>query len=185
MNSATRPASVALRRSHRADPRKPEQASRPLPRRRWRAMNTGRPGPGLRLNAPWTCGASPAPRLCRRRCRSAPSEVDIGAVRRAAKRLARAKRPLIIRGGGAEDASAELPPCPRCCKRRCSATATRPRVCRQPRSAERHFAPRLLIYGARPMFVSLRLRHELLIELRQRAIERARDLPRRRRSAGT
>ena len=57
-----------------------------------------------------------------RRCRVPAPQIDDDAVRRAAKRLGAAKRPLIICGGGAQDASAEVTALSRtCCRRRCSA----------------------------------------------------------------
>src|ERR1700729_4441315 len=86
--------------------RRPEQASR-LTAQLLQAMHTGRPGPAALECAMDVWGKSgsvtvqaPLP---------APSaKIDIGAVRRAAKRLGAAKRPLIICGGGAQDASAEV-----------------------------------------------------------------------------
>ena len=45
---------------------------------------------------------------CRRRCRSRRRKSTSDAVRAAAKLLGAAKRPLIVCGGGAQDASAEV-----------------------------------------------------------------------------
>ena len=91
---------------HSALIRKPEQASR-LTAQMLRAMRTGRPGPAA-LECPidvW--GKSGAVKLQAPLPVPAPA-IDLGAVRRAAKRLGSAKRPLIICGGGAQDASPEI-----------------------------------------------------------------------------
>ncbi|MGB7179540.1 MAG: thiamine pyrophosphate-dependent enzyme, partial [Xanthobacteraceae bacterium] len=72
-----------------------------------RAMNTGRPGPAALECAMDVWGKSGSATL-QAPLPVAPAEIDIGAVRRAAKRLGAAKRPLIICGGGAQDASAEV-----------------------------------------------------------------------------
>src|SRR5258708_7505477 len=73
-----------------------------------RAMGTGRPGPavlecaidvwGRSAPAPTIATPSPVP----------PPPIDADAVREAGKRLATAKRPLIVAGGGAQGASAEV-----------------------------------------------------------------------------
>ena len=91
---------------HSALIRKPEQASR-LTAQMLRAMRTGRPGPAA-LECPidvW--GKSGAVKLQAPLPVPAPA-IDLGAMRRAAKRLGSAKRPLIICGGGAQDASPEI-----------------------------------------------------------------------------
>ena len=73
-----------------------------------RAMRTGRPGPAVLECAIDVWGRSaavsaPAPMT------SAPQEpIDEDALADAAKRLAAAKRPLIVAGGGAQDAAAEV-----------------------------------------------------------------------------
>src|SRR5262249_51423197 len=73
-----------------------------------RAMRTGRPGPAVRECAIDVWGrsglvAAPAP------ITSAPQQaIDDDAVAQAATRLAGAKRPLIVAGGGAQDAAAEV-----------------------------------------------------------------------------
>jgi len=86
--------------------RKPEQAS-PAAARAMRAMRTGRPGPAVLECAMDVWGKSgpvslqgplPIPR----------PKIDPGAIRRAAKLLGAAKRPLIVCGGGAQDSSAEV-----------------------------------------------------------------------------
>ncbi len=86
--------------------RKPEQAS-PATARAMRAMRTGRPGPAVLECAMDVWGKSgsvslqeplPIPR----------TKIDQDAIRRAAKLLGAAKRPLIICGGGAQDSSAEV-----------------------------------------------------------------------------
>ncbi|HEX4407363.1 MAG TPA: thiamine pyrophosphate-dependent enzyme [Xanthobacteraceae bacterium] len=91
---------------HSALIRKPEDAAR-LTARAMKAMRTGRPGPASlqcsidMWGRPGAAGpAAPLP--------DAVPEIDIGAVRRAAKKLGAAKRPLIICGGGAQDASEEV-----------------------------------------------------------------------------
>jgi acetolactate synthase-1/2/3 large subunit len=73
-----------------------------------RAMRTGRPGPAVLECAIDVWGRSglvsaPAP------IASAPQQaIDEDAVAQAAERLAGAKRPLIVAGGGAQDAAAEV-----------------------------------------------------------------------------
>ena len=47
--------------------------------------------------------------------------IDDDAIEAAAKLLGAAKNPMIVCGGGAQDASTEVTRCPRCCRRRCSA----------------------------------------------------------------
>jgi acetolactate synthase-1/2/3 large subunit len=86
--------------------RKPQDAARATAKA-IAAMHTGRPGPASLQCAMdvWgrtgaTAAAAPLP--------VAATEIDMGAVRRAAKRLGAAKRPLIICGGGAQDASEEV-----------------------------------------------------------------------------
>ncbi len=93
---------------HAAYIRKPEQAARATALA-LRAMRTGRPGPAALECAidVWGQSASaaiPAPLPIP----EPEPEIDTGAVRRAAKRLGAAKRPMIICGGGAQDASEEV-----------------------------------------------------------------------------
>jgi len=85
---------------------KPEQAS-PATARAMHAMRTGRPGPAVLECAMDVWGRAgpvslqdplPIPR----------PKIDPDAIRRAAKLLGAAKRPLIICGGGAQDSSAEV-----------------------------------------------------------------------------
>jgi acetolactate synthase-1/2/3 large subunit len=91
---------------HSALIRKPSEAARATALA-LRAMRMGRPGPAV-LECPidvWGKSASvtiPAPLPV-----PAP-KIDTDAIRRAAKRLGAAKRPLIICGGGAQDASEEV-----------------------------------------------------------------------------
>jgi acetolactate synthase I/II/III large subunit len=88
--------------------RAPAQAAA-LVARALRAMRTGRPGPAVLECAIDVWGRSalvsaPAPPLP-----SAPQEpIDEDALADAAKRLAAAKRPLIVAGGGAQDAAEEV-----------------------------------------------------------------------------
>jgi acetolactate synthase I/II/III large subunit len=86
--------------------RKPAEASRATALA-LRAMQTGRPGPAALECAIDVWGKSAAVTLQAPLPIPAP-EIDTGAVRRAAKLLGAAKRPLIICGGGAQDSSAEV-----------------------------------------------------------------------------
>jgi len=86
--------------------RKPEQAARATALA-LRAMRTGRPGPAALECAidVWGKSASvtvPAPLPV------PAAKIDTAAIRRAAKRLGAAKRPMIVCGGGAQDAAAEV-----------------------------------------------------------------------------
>jgi acetolactate synthase-1/2/3 large subunit len=91
---------------HTALIRKPEQASR-LTAQALRAMQTGRPGPAALECAMDVWGQSAQVALAAPLPPPKP-KIDMDAVRRAAKRLGAAKRPMIICGGGAQDASAEV-----------------------------------------------------------------------------
>ena len=91
---------------HSALIRKPEQASR-MTAQALREMHTGRPGPAALECAMDVWGKSGPVKLEAPLPVPAP-KIDPGAIRRAAKRLGAAKRPLIICGGGAQDASAEI-----------------------------------------------------------------------------
>jgi acetolactate synthase-1/2/3 large subunit len=91
---------------HTALIRKPEQASRATALA-IRAMSSGRPGPAVLECAIDVWGKSGSVTL------QAPlpvpaTKIDHGAIRKAAKLLGAAKRPLIICGGGAQGASAEV-----------------------------------------------------------------------------
>jgi acetolactate synthase-1/2/3 large subunit len=73
-----------------------------------REMRTGRPGPAVLECAIDVWGRS-APVSAPAQITSAPQEpIDEDALADAAKRLAAAKRPLIVAGGGAQDAAAEV-----------------------------------------------------------------------------
>ncbi|HEX3505034.1 MAG TPA: thiamine pyrophosphate-dependent enzyme [Xanthobacteraceae bacterium] len=91
---------------HQALIRRPEQASRTTAQM-LRAMREGRPGSAALECAMDVWGKSGSVRLQAPLPVPAP-KIELGAVRRAAKRLGAAKRPLIICGGGAQDASAEV-----------------------------------------------------------------------------
>jgi acetolactate synthase I/II/III large subunit len=91
---------------HCAHIRGPEQSSR-LTAQMLRDMQTGRPGPAALECAIDVWGKSGAVKLQAPLPLPAP-RIDLDAVRRAAKRLGSAKRPLIICGAGAQDASAEV-----------------------------------------------------------------------------
>ena len=91
---------------HTALIRKPEQASR-LTAQMLRAMQTGRPGPAALECAIDVWGRS-APVALQAPLPVPRAKIDFNAIRRAAKRLGAAKRPLIICGGGAQDAAAEV-----------------------------------------------------------------------------
>src|SRR5262249_24860681 len=88
--------------------RAPQEAA-PLVAAALRAMGTGRPGPAVLecamdvwgLSAPVAAFAPPAPA-------PPPPLIDEDAVREAARPLAAARRPLIVAGGGAQDAGAEV-----------------------------------------------------------------------------
>jgi acetolactate synthase-1/2/3 large subunit len=72
-----------------------------------RAMQTGRPGPAALECAIDVWGRS-APMTITKPSPIPPPKIDTAAIRRAAKRLGAAKRPMIICGGGAQDAAAEV-----------------------------------------------------------------------------
>ena len=91
---------------HTALIRKPEQASRATARA-LRAMHTGRPGPAVLECAIDVWGKS-GPVAVQDPLPVPAPKIDAGAIRKAAKRLGAAKRPLIICGGGAQDASDEI-----------------------------------------------------------------------------
>jgi len=91
---------------HRARIRKPEQASRQTAQA-LRAMRTGRPGPAVLECAIDVWGKS-GPVVLQPPLPQPAAKIDTDAVRRAAKILGATKRPLIVCGGGAQDASAEV-----------------------------------------------------------------------------
>ncbi len=86
--------------------RKPAEASRAAALA-LRAMATGRPGPAALECAIDVWGKS-APVTLQAPLPIPAPKIDTGAVRRAAKLLGAAKRPLIVCGGGAQDSSAEV-----------------------------------------------------------------------------
>jgi acetolactate synthase I/II/III large subunit len=87
--------------------REPSEAARQVAEA-MRAMGTGRPGPAVLECAIDVWGRSaPAPTIATP-FPVPPPPVDEDAVREAGKRLAAAKRPLIVAGGGAQGASAEV-----------------------------------------------------------------------------
>jgi acetolactate synthase-1/2/3 large subunit len=86
--------------------RKPEAASRATALA-LRAMQSGRPGPAVLECAIDVWGKSAAMTL-QPPLPLPPTKIDHGAIRKAAKLLGAAKRPLIICGGGAQDSSAEV-----------------------------------------------------------------------------
>jgi len=85
---------------------KPEQASLATARA-LRAMRTGRPGPAVLQCAMDVWGKS-GPVMLQEPLPIARTRIDRDAVRKAAKLLGGAKRPLIICGGGAQDSSEEV-----------------------------------------------------------------------------
>jgi acetolactate synthase-1/2/3 large subunit len=91
---------------HSALIRKPEQAARATALA-MRAMRSGRPGPAVLECAidVWGKSGAVAPQAP---LAITPRKIDADAIRKAAKRLGAAKRPMIICGGGAEDASEEI-----------------------------------------------------------------------------
>src|SRR5215470_4458085 len=72
-----------------------------------RAMQTGRPGPAALECAIDVWGRS-APATIAKPLPIPTAKIDTAAIRRAAKRLGVAKRPMIICGGGAQDAAVEV-----------------------------------------------------------------------------
>src|SRR5271154_5605799 len=86
--------------------RKPADASRATALA-LRAMRSDRPGPAVLECAIDVWGRS-GPVILQPPLPVPESKIDAGAIRRAAKRLGAAKRPMIICGGGAEDASVEV-----------------------------------------------------------------------------
>ncbi len=86
--------------------RKPEAASR-LTAQALRAMFTGRPGPAALECAMDVWGKPGAVAIEAPRAPPAP-KIDDDAIRKTAKRLGAAKRPMILCGGGAQDASEEV-----------------------------------------------------------------------------
>ena len=86
--------------------RKPEQASRATALA-MRAMQTGRPGPAVLECAIDVWGKS-GPVTLQAPLPVPATKIDHGAIRKAAKLLGAAKRPLIICGGGAQGASEEV-----------------------------------------------------------------------------
>src|SRR5580700_8552237 len=91
---------------HSALIRKPEQASRATALA-MRAMQTGRPGPAVLECAIDVWGKS-GPVALQAPLPVPATKIDHGAIRKAAKLLGAAKRPLIICGGGAQGASEEV-----------------------------------------------------------------------------
>jgi acetolactate synthase I/II/III large subunit len=91
---------------HTALIRKPEQASRATALA-MRAMYTGRPGPAVLECAIDVWGKS-GPVTLQAPLPIPATKIDHSAIRKAAKLLGAAKRPLIICGGGAQGASAEV-----------------------------------------------------------------------------
>ncbi len=86
--------------------RKPAEASRATALA-LRAMATGRPGPAALECAIDVWGKS-APVTLQAPLPIPAPKIDTGTVRRAAKLLGAAKRPMIVCGGGAQDSSAEV-----------------------------------------------------------------------------
>ena len=91
---------------HAALIRKPERASRATALA-LRAMRTARPGPAVLECAIDVWGKS-APVTLQPPLPIPAQKIDADAIRKAAKLLGAAKRPMIICGGGAQDASAEV-----------------------------------------------------------------------------
>jgi acetolactate synthase-1/2/3 large subunit len=91
---------------HSALIRKPEQASRATALA-LRAMQSGRPGPAVLECAIDVWGKS-GPVTLQAPLPVPAAKIDTAAIRRAAKLLGAAKRPLIICGGGAQDSSEEV-----------------------------------------------------------------------------
>ena len=86
--------------------RKPEKAARATALA-MRAMRTGRPGPAV-LECPMDVWGQSGAAGAQAPLPIPAPKIDSDAIRRAAKRLGAAKRPMIICGGGAQDASDEI-----------------------------------------------------------------------------
>jgi acetolactate synthase-1/2/3 large subunit len=86
--------------------RRPEQASRATALA-LRAMQSGRPGPAVLECAIDVWGKS-GPVTLQPPLPIPATKIDVSAIRKAAKLLGAAKRPLIICGGGAQESSAEV-----------------------------------------------------------------------------
>jgi acetolactate synthase-1/2/3 large subunit len=86
--------------------RQPQDASR-LTAQALRAMFNGRPGPAA-LECAMDMWGKPGPVTIETPRAAPPPKIDADAVRKAAKRLGAAKRPMILCGGGAQDASQEV-----------------------------------------------------------------------------
>ena len=84
----------------------PEKASRQTALA-LRDMRTGRPGPAV-IECPMDVWGKAGPATLQGPLPVPPAKLDTAAVRRAAKILGAAKRPMIVCGGGAQDASAEV-----------------------------------------------------------------------------
>ena len=91
---------------HTARIARPQDASRATAAA-LRAMQTGRPGPAALECAIDVWGRS-APATIAKPLPIPTAKIDTAAIRRAAKRLGVAKRPMIICGGGAQDAAVEV-----------------------------------------------------------------------------
>src|SRR5712691_10895531 len=87
--------------------RAPQEAA-PLIAAALRAMATGRPGPAVLECAIDVWGRSAPVDPIAPLASATPPPIDEDAVRDAASRLSAAKRPLIVAGGGAQDAAAEV-----------------------------------------------------------------------------
>ena len=85
---------------------KPQDASR-VTADAWRAMQMGRPGPAA-LECAMDVWSRSAPVTLQQLLPISPPKIDAAAIRRAAKRLGAAKRVLIVCGGGAQGAAAEV-----------------------------------------------------------------------------
>jgi acetolactate synthase I/II/III large subunit len=91
---------------HTARIAKPQDASRATAIA-LRAMQTGRPGPAA-LECAMDVWSQSALIAVQKPLPAPPPKIDTAAVRRAAKRLGAAERVLIVCGGGAQDAAAEV-----------------------------------------------------------------------------
>ena len=97
---------VARLVDHSALIQKPEQASRATALA-LRSMHSGRPGPAA-LECSMDVWGKSGPVTLQTPLPVPDSKIDLSAVRKAAKLLGAAKQPLIICGGGAQDASEEV-----------------------------------------------------------------------------
>ena len=159
--------------------RAPHEAPR-LVAKAMQSMFTGRPGPAA-LECAIDVWGRAGPVRAQAPLAVRPPPIDEDAIKAAAKRLGAAKRPLIVAGGGAQDASAEVTRLAHDAAGAGRLLSARPRRHRRSRSAVRQPAarPRIVGRGRR----RARRRHPPALAASALGYRsRSRDHPRRRRS---